>query len=194
MQTARKSKMPLAGAMVVMSALGTAYYVNDFQENEVVQMDQQLRQVATEIDKKTHELTRLRDFAQNIERVKQELRELNLQLESALEHMPRDFNLSGLLKRFTELSQNSGVELASFKPKKSNGSPGENNFYSVIDIDFELRGTYVHTLQFLDQVSRLKRIINVESLRLKAMDTTSTRIGGAVAVTQGTFRTYRFSE
>lgn len=190
----KKSKTPIASVLVLLSAAGSLYYFNDFKENDVVQMDQEIQKVTTEIDTRTSELTRLRDFAQNIERVKQELRELNLQLESALEHMPRTFNLSGLLKRFTELAQNSGVELASFKPKKGTDTGPQGAFYSTISIDFELRGTYAHTLQFLDQVSRLKRIINIENLRLRALDATTSRIGGIASVTQGTLRTYRFSE
>ncbi|MBI1861838.1 MAG: type 4a pilus biogenesis protein PilO [Deltaproteobacteria bacterium] len=192
MQT--KSKIPIAVGMVLVSLAGSAYYFNEFRETDVAQMESQNLALQAEIDKKTDELKRLRDFQLNIERVKQELRELNLQLESALEHMPRTFNLSGLLKHFTQLSQNSGVELASFKPKKGVDTQGHGAFYSTISIEFEIRGTFVHTLQFLDQIARLKRIINIESLKLRSADRDIAKIGGAVGVTQGVIRTYRFSE
>lgn len=193
MQTRRL--IPFIIALIALSAMGSLYYFNEFKDTEVVQMDHEIRKLSSEMDTQTSELTRLRDFAQNIERVKQELRELNLQLDSALEHMPRTFNLSGLLKRLTELAQNSGVELSSFKPKKITDTQQTPAFYNAMNIEFELKGTYVHSLQFLDQVSRLKRIINVEMLRLRAVDSAgATRSGGALAMIQGTFRTYRFAE
>ncbi len=190
----RKSKIPIALAMVVFAAGGSYYYFDEFKTTEEADLIRANQSLQSDIDQKTSELTRLRDFQMNIERVKQELRELNNQLEFALEHMPRTFNLSFLLKRFTELAQNSGVELSSFKPKKGVDSQGHGAFYSTISVDFEVKGTFVHTLQFLDQMARLKRIINVETLRLRAQDSGVVKIGGAMAVTSGTIRTYRFSE
>jgi type IV pilus assembly protein PilO len=178
--------------MVLISACGTGYYLQDFLTTEVVDMEKEIATIESDLGKKTNELKRLQDFAQNIERVKQELRELNLQLETALEHMPRTFNLSGLLRRFTMLAQNSGVELSSFKPKKSVDTAGA--FYATIGIDFELRGTFSQILVFLDQLSRLKRIINIESIRMRATEMSQIKTVGALTTTQGSIRTYRFSE
>lgn len=189
----RKSKIPIAIALVVLSLVFTGYYFNEFQENELAKMESENQALESEIHIKTSEREELDRFSQRIEQVKQELRELNLQLEAALEHMPRTFNLFGLLKRFTQLSQRSGVELVSFKPKKGM-DVGRTEFYSTISIEFEIRGTYVSTLQFLDQIARAKRIINIESLKLRSQDRDLTKFGGAVGVTQGVIRTYRFSE
>ena len=156
-------------------------------------MEKERAEVEREVSLKQTELKRLLDFAQNIEAIKQELRDLNLQLEAALEHMPRTFNLSGLLRKFTMLAQNSGVELATFKPKRGEGK-NESAFYSTIGIDCELQGTFSQLLVFLDQLSRLKRIVNVESLRIRVSQGGPQRSGSIMTSTQASIKTYRFAE
>ena len=62
-------------------------------------MKTQWTQLDLQIKKRRGELTKLQNFVQNIEVVKSDLRELNLQLETALEHMPHTFDVPGLLDR-----------------------------------------------------------------------------------------------
>ena len=140
------------------------------------------------------ELSRLKTFAANIENVKQELNELNVQLEAALEHMPRAFNLSDLLRRLSLLAQNSGIEMYTFRPRKASDEKNTGSFYSTTTIEFDLKGTFTQTLLFLDQLSRLKRIVNVEHIRVRPNSANTLRSGGIVAETQARVRTYRFSE
>src|SRR5262249_43815023 len=112
-----KNKMQVA-AFVVLIGFGYAIYeFYDFSTTEVPKMENERLTKEKELGDRQNELKKLKDFANNIEVIKQELRELNLQLELALEHMPRTFNLSGLLRKLTMLAQNSGVELSSFRPK-----------------------------------------------------------------------------
>lgn len=159
-------------------------------------MEQERRALESAITGKQSELKRLQDFARNIETIKQELKELNLQLESALEHMPRQFNLSGLLRKLTMLAQNSGLELFTFKPSTSEDR-GDGNFYATMTIDFTLRGTFTQILLFLDQVSRLKRIINAEELKMSMQgegNSPGTKTSSSILTVAAKVRTYRFSE
>lgn len=158
-------------------------------------MEAERRALEGQIATKQSELRRLQDFARNIELIKQELRELNLQLESALEHMPRQFNLSGLLRKLSMLAQNSGLELYTFRPAQ-NEERGEGTFYSTLAIDFEMKGSFTQVLLFLDQVSRLKRIINAEDLRVSTITNVgpNAKPGPTALLVQARVRTYRFSE
>jgi type IV pilus assembly protein PilO len=185
--------MQIAAIVVVLGFGYSIYEFFDFRSTDVPKMEAERNAREKEMADRTAELKKLKDFANNIEVIKQELRELNLQLELALEHMPRTFNLSGLLRKLTMLAQNSGVELSSFKPKSAEVRE-EGTFYSTVGIEFDLRGTFTQTLVFLDQVSRLKRIVNVDSLKMDVVPNAAQRAGALVAKSAVAIRTYRFSE
>jgi type IV pilus assembly protein PilO len=188
-----KATIQLAIAIVAVGAGIFGYEIYDFQTNEVPKLEQESARLEAQITSKQKELRHLQEFVQNIDKIKQELHEINLQLESALEHMPRGFNLSELLRKLTLLAQNSGVELSSFRPKKT-PEKKEGSFYATTQIDFELKGTFPQTLVFMDQLSRLKRIVNIETLELKTSDASAQRSGALVAATTATIKTYRFTE
>lgn len=189
-----KAKLQIAFVIILLGIGFGGWEYYDFQSNEVPQMEAQRRTLEGQITQKQNELKRLQDFARNIEAIKQELRELNLQLESALEYMPRQFNLSGLLRKLTMLAQNCGLELATFKPAV-NEERGDS-FYATMTIDFELRGSFTQILLFLDQVARLKRIINAEDLKMTFVGgrQLANAKGPTPLTVQSKVRTYRFSE
>lgn len=179
---------------IIAAGIGIAgYEFYSFYSSDVPEMEAKRTASDRELTNRKSELRRLQEFAQNIEVIKQELRELNLQLESALEHMPRTFNLAGLLRKLTMLAQNSGLELSTFRPKEKEEKV-DGAFYSVIGIDFETRGTYTQTLVFFDQISRLKRIINIDEVAMNTAEGSAQRAGNTVLSTKAVVRTYRFSE
>ncbi len=190
-----KSKLMLA-FMIFLAGVGfAAYEYYEFINTEVVEMEQEQEAIRTKIQAKQNDYNRLKGFAANIELVKQELRELNLQLESALEHLPKSFNLSGLLRKLSSLAQNSGVELASFKPDKTE-TRNDGQFFASLKIDFDIKGTYAQTLLFFDQLTRLKRIVNLETMKMQIRDNNSSKSASSISVADvtGTIRTYRFTD
>lgn len=183
----------IVAVVLVLGGIGYGWHELDtFSKQDMVKMDQERAAQDQALGKKESELKQLQDFSANIERVKLELRELSLQLEAALEHMPKTFNLSGLLRRFTLLGQNSGLEVARFIPGKEEPKK-EGGFYSSILIDMELQGTFTQTIVFLDQLSRLKRIMNVDNLKFNVVATGSAALG-VMTNTVATIRTFRFAE
>ena len=173
------------------------YEFYDFYTVEVEKMAKERSDKEASLAAQRNELKRLESFASNIQTIKQEYKELSLQLEAALEHMPRTFNLASLMRKMTNLAHNSGIELVTFKPKKGEEKEG-NSFYSTIQIDFQLHGSFTQTLVFFDQLSRLKRIINIESIKLATNNPSPqprSTASNAIAVdTQVVIKTYRFSE
>jgi len=182
---------------IFLGVLYAAKGVYDFYSTEIVELEGKVAAQENRLEEKQRELKKLKTFADNIEKVKSELRELNLQLEVMLESMPRTFNLSGLLRRLNLLAQNSGLELSTFKPKQTE-AVAKDSFYSTIAIDFTIRGSFPQTLVFMDQMARLKRIVNVQVLNMKpatqSLPTSAMRYGATVAQTEVTIRTYRFNE
>jgi len=188
-----KSKLLLA-FMIFLAGVGfAAYEYYEFINTEVVEMEQEQEGLRKKIQAKQNDYNRLKGFAANIETVKQELRELNLQLESALEHLPKTFNLSGLLRKLSSLAQNSGVELASFKPDKTE-QRNDGQFFASMKIDFDIKGTYAQTLLFFDQLTRLKRIVNLETMKMAVRNENVNKTTAVTSDITGTIRTYRFTD
>lgn len=191
-----KSRLQLA-ILLLLGGFGYGgYEYYDFNSNEVPSMQQELEQRESALAAKQNEYRRLKEFAKNIESIKRELKELNVQLEASLEHMPRSFNFSGLLRRLTMLAQSSGVDLSTFKPARAEQKVA-GQFYSTIDLEFDLNGSYAQSLVFFDQVSRLKRIVNLTSMKMtprKPAGDGSFRAAGLLSDTKVTLKTYRFVE
>ena len=186
-----RSRLQLA-VMLLVGGLGYGgYEYYDFNANEVPAMQQELEAKQSTLGAKQREYQELKEFAKNIESIKRELKELNVQLEASLEHMPRNFNFSGLLRRLTMLAQSSGVDLSTFKPSRGE-TKVEGQFYSTIDIEFDLTGSFVQSLVFFDQVSRLKRIVNLQTPQ--RAEEGGFRAQGMVAETRVQLKTYRFVE
>lgn len=154
--------------MVLGLAYG-AYLYYGFSSEALPKMENERSARAAVLQKRQTELKRLREFAQNIEVIKLKLRELNLQLEAALETMPKNYNLSALLRRLAILATNSGVELQSFVPAPQAERP-QGAFYETLDVSFNMSGSFSETLVFLDQISRLKRLMKIQEIGFQTGD------------------------
>lgn len=190
-----RSRLQLALMLLVGGIAYGGYEYYDFLANEVPAMQQEIDTRESALAAKQEEYRRLREFAKNIESIKRELKELNVQLEASLEHMPRNFNFSGLLRRLTMLAQSSGVDLSTFKPSREEQKV-EGQFYSTIDIEFELLGSFAQSLVFFDQVSRLKRIVNLQTMKMtpRRVEDGNFRAQGMLTETKVQLKTYRFAE
>ncbi len=190
-------KVRLAGVLIFLGFAYTGYEFFDFYTVEVPALVQDRIVLESEFSGKQGEYQRLRTFVQNIESIKGELRELSLQLKTALDYMPPDFRLAELLRRLTALAQNSGVELVQFNPDTEE-KRAEGAFYATTNIVFEVNGAFAQCLLFLDQVSRLKRIINVAGISIEpsqtAVEIRTDRNGASRVHASGTLVTYRFAE
>lgn len=173
------------------------YEFYDFYTTEAEKMEQERAAEEAKISASKNELKRLETFAANIQTIKQEYKDLNQQLESALENMPRNFNFSALMRKMNSLADNSGVDIVNFRPKKGEEKEA-GSFYSTTQIEFQVHGSFSQTLVFLDQLSRLKRIINIESLKIgggQASPIKGTALSATLPIdTQAVIKTYRFSE
>lgn len=199
-------------------AIGIAYggyEFYDFFEGEQVQLQSTLQAKTTEINGIKEELNKLKNFSSHIEEVKANLKKTNLEYEEVLEIIPRSLDYSKLLFKLNSLAQNSGVEIENFKPKDKastlNAAPmnttqneaseqqtqNQTKFFEEADFDIQLRGGFSQTLMFLDQVSRLKRIINVNNLNMSFQGAAENRVlasGTTMLSTVAVFRTYKFIE
>ncbi len=189
----KKYQLPL-----VIAGLGLSYGLYlfyDFSTSGLASLEQGLQAQESALVAKSGELRKLRNFADNIESVKLSLRELNLQLESALESLPRNYDLSGLLRKVSMIGFNSGVAIGAFRPASEVKQEGE--FYETMPIAFNVSGSFTQVLSFFDQLLHLKRVVRVEKVEMRLAASNSeaaVRNAGAAVTTEVVAKLYRFTD
>lgn len=188
----KNKKYQLPVLIVTVGFLYGAYLFYIFASEGVPKLEARMRAKEAMLNEKKIELRRLRTFSENIESVKLSLRQLNLQLEAALESMPRNYDLSGLLRKLSVIGFNSGIQLSAFRP--STAVVKEGDFYETSTVSFNLSGSFSQIMSFFDQVLHLKRIIRIEKVALRSngqatgAGRSNAGIGSAAEVTAKLYR------
>jgi type IV pilus assembly protein PilO len=113
---------------------------------------------------------------QQLPKFREEVHQLELELDKLLRILPTRRNTPELLRRIRALAEQGDFDLARFTP----GNFSDRDFYSEWPIAIELAGTYHNLALFFDRVGRFSRIINIENLRISALrPQTPTRTIGA---------------
>jgi len=139
-----------------------------------------LRGVNQDIERKTVELKGLQDeiakgrsAERKLSQFREEVKRLELELAKLLQILPSARNTEDLIKRIEALTRQGDFTLKRFTP----GEPAAKEFYSEYPIDIALEGTYHNLALFFDRMSRFSRIINVEDLKVGALDRPGKSIG-----------------
>jgi len=98
-------------------------------------------------------------------RFREEVRQLELELDKLLRILPAKRNTPDLLRRIRALTQQGDFTLRRFTP----GALTDLEFYSEWPIAIDLTGGYHNLAMLFDRVSRFSRIINIENLRIIAL-------------------------
>jgi type IV pilus assembly protein PilO len=101
---------------------------------------------------------------QQLPKFREEVRELELELDLLLRILPARRNTPELLRRVRSLAEQGDFSLLRFTP----GNFIDRDFYSEWPISINLQGTYHNLALFFDRVGRFSRIINIEGLRIDA--------------------------
>lgn len=109
---------------------------------------------------------------------REEVRRLELELAKLLQVLPSKRNTEELIKRIETLTRQGDFTLRKFTP----GEFVPKEFYAEWPIDISLEGTYHNLALFFDRMSRFSRIINVEDMRLTALEGVPQKSIGAVFV------------
>jgi type IV pilus assembly protein PilO len=96
---------------------------------------------------------------------REEVRQLELELDKLLRILPARRNTPDLMRRIRSLAEQGDFTLRAFTP----GVLGDKEFYSEWPIKVDLDGSYHNLALFFDRISRFSRIINVENLEIKAL-------------------------
>ncbi len=108
------------------------------------------------------DLNRARKASRNLPRYKAKMEETRRRFEEAAVVLPKTKEIPNLLRSISDLGKGAGLDFLSFKPSAEK----QQDFYAEIPVDIIIRGPYHNMGFFLDQVSKLDRIVSVNNITM----------------------------
>lgn len=146
------------GVVAALSALITAaswyFFVNPAQQ-EIAKLEADRKKLEGEfIDKQ--------QIANNLNEYRREKAELEAKLAEALTELPQEAAIDDLLRQLHELGTTAELQIVTIEPQ----AESKADFYARIPVRMKVSGSYHEVLTFLDEVGRMKRIVNVSDIQL----------------------------
>ena len=159
-ETGLEGKPWYVGALVGLLAGAAIYFGVHFlvlkpMKADLARKDVQLAELQSKIQEGRAARAKLPQF-------REEVAELEKELEKLLRILPSRRNTGGLLRRIREIAEQGDFNLISFAP----GRYVERDFYSEWPIKIRLQGSYHNLALFFDRVSRLPRIVNIQDMKI----------------------------
>jgi type IV pilus assembly protein PilO len=176
-----ESKFKLILAVVILLLPVVIFYFAFFQPNEEKLASLDKKKITME-----KKLRLVKKKAQNRARLQQELNEVTAIFEETSKLLPKEKEIPQLLKDISALGRNAGLDFLSFKP----GKDVPKDFYAEIPVSIKVNGPYHNMGFFLDQVSKLNRIVSVTNVSLGGPKMDS---GEMVLKSTCNLKTYRFT-
>ena len=113
----------------------------------------------TQLDK---QLADKQDIAQNLNERRREMDLLEQKLAEALTELPEKKDIDELLAQLNDIGKKAGLEISRVEPG------GESNaaFFAKIPIRMSVTGNYHEIAMFLQEVANMRRIVNVNNIKL----------------------------
>ena len=126
-------------------------------------------------------------IADNLNERRRDMDRLEQQLQEALIQLPEKKDTEDLLAQLNDVGKKSGLVISRINP----GVESNRTFFSEIPIGVSVTGNYHEIALFMQEISKLRRIVNISNLKL----TTPVQRNDKVFLTS-TFvaTTFRFSE
>jgi type IV pilus assembly protein PilO len=144
----------LAGAVVVLTVMNFFFGIQPLQERKAEQENQQ-RQLDRQLAEK-------QEIAQNLNDRRREMEILEQKLAEALTELPEKKELEELLSQLNDVGRKSGLEIARVEP----GGESSAGFFAKIPVKMLVSGNYHEIALFLQEVANMRRIVNVNNIRL----------------------------
>jgi type IV pilus assembly protein PilO len=144
----------LAAAVVLLTLANFLLFVNPV-EGAIGQQQARQRQLDAQLQEKS-------EIAQNLNERRREMDVLQQKLDEALSELPEQADVDELLAQLNEVGRKSGLEISTVEPTPE--QPAQ--IYVKIPIKMSVTGNYNEVALFLQEVANMRRIVNVNNLRL----------------------------
>lgn len=154
----------LAGAIVLITALNYFLMIDPI-ETEIVD------QLATQ-SQLDQQLAEKQEIAQNLNERRREMDVLEQKLADALTQLPERRDVEELLAQLNDIGKKAGLEISSVEP----GPEAPSTFFARIPIKMSVKGNYHEIALFLQDVANMRRIVNVNNIRLTSPTVKSEKV------------------
>ena len=144
----------LAAAVLLLTLANFFLFVNPV-EGTIGQQQARQRQLDAQLQEKS-------EIAQNLNERRREMDVLQQKLDEALSELPEQADVDELLAQLNEVGRKSGLEISTVEPTTE--QPAQ--IYVKIPIKMSVTGNYNEVALFLQEVANMRRIVNVNNLRL----------------------------
>jgi len=148
-------KIGVIAALSALMTLGAWYFYVQPARDQIKRLEAQRRKLEGEyIDKQ--------QIADNLNEYRREKAELEEKLAAALLELPQEAAIDELLRQLHELGSNAALQIVAIEPQ----AEAKEEFFARIPVRMRVSGSYHEVLTFLDEVGRMKRIVNVSGIQL----------------------------
>jgi type IV pilus assembly protein PilO len=144
----------LAVAVVLVTLANFFFFVNPV-EGSIQQQQSRQRALDSQLQEKS-------EIAQNLNERRREMDVLQQKLDEALSELPEQADVDELLAQLNDVGRKSGLEIATVEPTAE--QPAQ--IYVKIPIRMSVVGNYNEVALFLQEVANMRRIVNVNNIRL----------------------------
>jgi type IV pilus assembly protein PilO len=144
----------LAVAVVLLTLANFLFFVNPM-ETAIGQQQARQRALDAQLQEKS-------EIAQNLNERRREMDVLQQKLDEALSELPEQADVDELLAQLNDVGRKSGLEIATVEPTPE--QPAQ--IYVKIPIRMSVTGNYNEVALFLQEVANMRRIVNVNNIRL----------------------------
>ncbi len=164
--------------VITVLVLAAAFYYFKYDPQQ-----KQIQQLRSSIQSQETRIATLKKYAAETEKLTQEVQKAEEEFAAMLKLLPDQREIPALLETVSQIGAQEGLENLLFQPLPE--VPHE--FHATIPVRLDLVGHYHQLGLFLDRISRLGRIIQVDNLALKRRSDSSVQVSCNLA-------TYRFLE
>ena len=148
-------KLKIFIAVVILAAPVALFYFLYFQPKA-----EEIKALETSRDKLVKEIQNLREKKRRLPILLAQVAKVEEEFEEAAKMLPKTKEIPKLLTDISALGTNAGLDFVSFTPK----GEIQRDFYNEVHVEISIKGPYHNIGGFLDQVSKLDRIVSVTNL------------------------------
>ncbi len=150
-------KLLIATAILLLPAVAFYFLYYSPKADDISRLESNLSQLQ-------NELIVIKAKASHLNEQRALQKEIETKFKEASQVIPDTKEIPSLLTNISSLGTGAGLDILSFKP----GGEKPRDFYAEIPVSISVTGTYHNIGHFLDTVSKLPRIVNVNEIKLSS--------------------------
>lgn len=144
----------LAALIAVITAVNFLFFVQEAADRIAAQQSEQRTLEQQLAEKKA--------IADNLTDRRREMDQLDQKLQEALTELPERKDIDELLAQLNDVGKKSGLEISRVEP----AAEATESFFARIPVKMTVSGNYHEIALFLQEVANMRRIVNVNNIKL----------------------------